>query len=151
MLITVVPEKMAQTISYTISKKSIFISITCPNEDDVIFANNEYILDIFRMKFNDLDVDTDGLKAPVQENFNGLKNFIDKYKDEVEEIVLHCAAGASRSPGCGLAICEYLKNYNTEESRKKYEKYNYNRAVYNFTKNELKIGKDKNYYDKIWN
>lgn len=151
MLITVVPEKMAQVLSATIKTKSIFISITCPNEDDVTFAHNSNILNIFRMKFNDLDVDTDGLKAPIQDNFNGLKEFIDKYKDSVEEIVLHCAAGASRSPGCGLAICEYLKDYNTDISRKKYEKYDYNKKVYALAKNELGIGRDENYYNELWN
>lgn len=150
MKITVLSELLAIKRSLDINNKCIFISITCPNEPNIIFANNPNILGIFRMKFNDLEIDTENLPAPVQSDFDGLKNFIDAFKDEVSEVVIHCGAGASRSPGVGVAVCEYLKDYNTEKSLEKYIKYNYNKKVCSLTKNELGIGKNENFYENLF-
>lgn len=150
MRIIVLPEKLAQTYSFEISKKTIIISITCPPEDNVKFANNKNIIDIFNMKFNDLDEDVDeNFKAPIQSDFNGLKDFIDKYKDIAEEIVVHCGAGASRSPGCALAICDYLKDKISSKNME-YEKMNYNKRVYSLSLNEFGIGKNEDYYKDIF-
>lgn len=150
MRIIVLSEKLAQKYSYEITQKAIIISITCPPEDNVLFADNNNILDIFNMKFNDLDSDVDeNYKAPIQSDFNGLKNFIDKYKDKIEEIVVHCGAGASRSPACALAICDYLKEKITYKNME-YSEMNYNKKVYSLALNEFGIGKDESYYQDIF-
>lgn len=41
-------------------------------------------------------------------------DFIDKMKDEVDTLVVHCAAGISRSGAVGLFVCRYLGLDETE-------------------------------------
>jgi len=41
-------------------------------------------------------------------------NFIDKVKNEVDTLVVHCTAGISRSSGVGLFVCRYLGTYEEE-------------------------------------
>lgn len=100
-------ENQAILESKILNKPTVIISIISKfDEKEVTFANNENIIAIFRMSFNDLDSDIDGAKAPIQEDFAGLKSFVDKYKEY--DIIVHCAAGVSRSAGTALAICQYL-------------------------------------------
>ena len=99
-------ENQAILESKILNKPTVIISIISKFDNEVKFANNNNIVDIFRMSFNDLDKDINNAKAPVQEDFTGLKTFVDKYKDY--DIIVHCAAGVSRSAGTALAICQYL-------------------------------------------
>lgn len=154
MKITILCELAAIQYSKEISNKSIFVSITCPNEDNVKFAKNDNILDVINLKFNDLDEDYEingvVLEKPSQEDMNGLKDFVDKYKDDVDEIVIHCGAGASRSPGLGKALIDYL-NDDSIECNIDFEEYDgYNKRVCSLCKNEFGIGKDLDYFESIF-
>lgn len=83
------------------------ISITCPEDEPVIFAANPMIRGIFRMRFNDIDHDKiPNIPPPQQEDFYGLKDFVDRMDCEV--LLVHCGAGISRSAATAAAICEYL-------------------------------------------
>ena len=66
-------------------------------------------LKILRLWFNDIDRPYEN-KEPKQKDFVGLKAFIDTFKDnpEVKDIIVHCAAGISRSSAVAAAICQYL-------------------------------------------
>ena len=108
---------------------------------------------LLRMRFNDLTEDIAEkdylLTAPVQEDFTGLKEFIDTINDNVDELWIHCAAGVSRSAGLGAAVCEYLGMDHSIFTSKNFVP---NMLVYRLTKNELGINEveygEKNGYSR---
>jgi predicted protein tyrosine phosphatase len=131
--------------------KYILISINCPDERAPQFyecTNPEYIrrIDLLRLNFNDIDREFKGLE-PKSKNFIGLKEFIDKYKDdnEVEEIIVHCHAGISRSSAMALAIATYLNMDDFLNTTLNDSSYKPNKLVYELALNELgiNISKDK--------
>lgn len=153
MKITVLAEKKAIEYSKNVKHSSIFISITCPGEDDVKFSDNRYIKSIFNMKFNDTGENGDNINGvfivgPKQDDFNGLKKFIDmNVTNDIVEIVVHCGAGVSRSAGTALAIAEYLGIDNDIQSN---PNFNPNLWVSKLVRNELKIAKNESYYADVF-
>lgn len=106
------------------------------------------VKDIFSMHFEDIDYEITGYKEPRKEDFEGLKEFIDKYECEVEEIIVHCHAGISRSSACGAAICDYLKvdsNFIWKSG-----KYIPNRLVYKLAKEEFDIITSKEEFEELF-
>lgn len=92
----------------------IIVSISCPDETGPIFYTPSKLKDIkrkgiLRLWFNDIDRPYEN-KEPKEEQFIGLKAFIDTFKDnpEIKDIIVHCAAGISRSSAVAAAICQYL-------------------------------------------
>lgn len=134
----------------------VIVSISCLEDEYPSFVNSKYrsskVKDVFAMKFNDLEKDykVSGLKyiGPKQENLNGLKAFIDKYKDEVEEIIVHCSAGISRSSATAAAIGLYL-NQNDDFIWNDI-KYCPNRLVYKLARNEFGITTTEEEYKNIF-
>lgn len=88
--------------------KCVIISINSLENDSTYFYFNDKIIDILPLYFNDIERDYGESLAPRPKDLAGLKDFIDKYKQEVEEIIVHCAAGISRSSAVAAAICQYL-------------------------------------------
>ena len=115
MKITVMSRQEAIAHSYKKDvNKYIIVSICCPDDTGPIFYTPSKLKDIkrkgiLRLWFNDIDRPYEN-KEPKQEDFVGLKAFIDKFKNnsEIEEIIVHCAAGISRSSAVAAAICQYL-------------------------------------------
>lgn len=115
MKITVMSRQEAIAHSYKKDvNKYIIVSICCPDDTGPIFYTSFKPGDvrykgILRLWFNDIDRPYEN-KEPKQEDFVGLKAFIDKFKNdsEIEEIIVHCAAGISRSSAVAAAICQYL-------------------------------------------
>lgn len=136
---------------------SVMVSISCLTDNLPAFVDSKHrsskIKDVFPMKFNDLEKDYSvaGLKyvGPKQEDLNGLKDFIDKYKDSVEEIIVHCSAGISRSSATAAAIALYLGE---DEQRIIWNNYKYrpNRLVYKLARNEFGIATTEEEYKKIF-
>lgn len=96
-------------------KSCVIVSITCANDTVPAFykpnslhKGDIKVKDVFDMHFDDIDHYIEGFREPRNVDFAGLKTFIDKYKDLVDEIVVHCHAGISRSSACASAICKYL-------------------------------------------
>lgn len=93
----------------------ILISISSLDEEAPKFPNcykwESSCRGLIRLSFNDLERDySEELLAPKQGDFSGLKTFIDTFKDSntIKDIVVHCAAGISRSSAVAAAICQYL-------------------------------------------
>lgn len=132
-----------QAIEHSIKsdiEKCIIISIDSLGSNGTYFYDNNKIKGIFFLYLNDIERDYENAIAPKQEDFNGLKKFIDRYKDnnEIKEIIIHCAAGISRSSAVAAAICQYLKidEYKTIWSKPCYIP---NTLVYRLTINELEL------------
>lgn len=136
---------------------TVIISISCLTDEYPSFVYSKYrsskIKGVFAMKFNDLEKDYSvaGLKyvGPKQEDLKGLKEFIDKNKDSVEQIIVHCSAGISRSSAVAAAIALYL-----EEDEKAIiwnnNKYCPNRLVYKLARNEFNIATTEEEYSKLF-
>lgn len=93
----------------------ILISISSLDEEAPKFPNcykwESSCRGLIRLSFNDLERDySEELLAPKQGDFSGLKTFIDTFKDNnaIKDIVVHCAAGISRSSAVAAAIAQYL-------------------------------------------
>ena len=93
----------------------ILISISSLDEEAPKFHNcykwESSCRGLIRLSFNDLERDyNEELLAPKQGDFSGLKTFIDTFKDSntIKDIVVHCAAGISRSSAVAAAIAQYL-------------------------------------------
>lgn len=140
--IRIMGEMEAIRYSKTVNKTTAIISIVSKIEKPVNFHNNENICDVFRLFINDLYCDLKdetivegaGL-APIQSDFNGLKEFVDKHKDV--EIVIHCAAGVSRSAGVGLAVAQYLEHYDIQDYILNSGNFDANLHCYKLALNEL--------------
>jgi len=93
---------------YIPTKKCIFISITTPHSLPAQIKRNELVEGIFRVSFNDVDKqdETDAIKFIMFDDdmAKAIIDFVVRYKDAVEEIIVHCEAGQSRSVGCAGAI-----------------------------------------------
>ena len=150
----IMSEYEAKRKSSSFSVPTAIISITAPTEEPIIFANNDNIKEIFRMRFYDIDVgevvlreDTE-LREATQEDFNGLKTFIDSLKAKnIEQLIVQCAAGISRSAGVACAIDEYLGLNNNFWFQRQYFP---NILVYRLTCNELGISKTQETYDNLF-
>lgn len=110
MLITIKSIDEAIEYSYSnINKKIAIVSITCLDDTLPNFnKENDKILDILELHFNDIERPYKDYQIPKKEDFENLKSFIDNYKNQVDEIVVHCHAGISRSSATASAICRYL-------------------------------------------
>lgn len=150
--IIVMSEHEAISYAQKATVPSAIISITTLTADDIRFASNENIRYIFHMHFNDLETDYARhgyvYKAPVAENMKGLKKAVDRiFKMDVEKIIVHCAAGISRSAAVAQAISDYKNlGYNLWANHR----YCPNRLVYRLCMDEFGIGKNKEYYEAFF-
>ena len=145
--IAVMSEKGAVWYSQKAKQPYSIISITSKKKDYYAeLKESEYLVDLLRLQFNDLDADTKYIEAPKKEDFVGLKEFIDNLKSNI--LIVHCGAGVSRSAGVMAAILEYLEveDYNIFDEKK----FMPNRLVYRLAKEELGIGKNQEYYDEVF-
>ncbi len=149
MELKILPQKMAENISKDLDVKTSIISIVGPYEDDAVFSDNKNIDKILRLYFNDCVADIkykdDVLKAPIQEDFKGLKDFVDNLSCDL--LIVHCGAGVSRSAAVGAAINDYLNlGYKIFGN----PNYSPNPTVYKCCQNELGIAKTQSYYEELF-
>jgi len=115
------------------NRSHIVISI---NEDSnyACISSNKCCCDILRLIFDDID-------EHFEEEYNlfsinqaqQILEFIFKYLNEIDLIIIHCHAGISRSAGVGCAL-SYIINQNDDDLVKK--KPCFNRFVYRTILNE---------------
>ncbi len=90
----------------------VIISIRNPDDADIVFANNPQIKAVLHMKFYD----------SIEELYGSIKmsdaeiiaTFVNKWRDSIEEIVIHCYEGVSRSAGVCAALMKYLNGDDSE-------------------------------------
>lgn len=123
----------------------MIVSISCPGDSAPSFyihpdRSKQRIKGVLKLNFNDIDKDYYNAKAPVLGDFAGLKAFVEtaKQAEDVEEIIVHCAAGISRSAATAAAICQYL---GLDEQEIIWSKYRYkpNMLVYKLALKALGI------------
>ena len=109
---TVLSRQAAEAFSEKIAKRTLIISITDVGSENAKFANNPNIISILRLKFDDVDYD----EPNVMSRFQAAKvvEFVNNFIDCVEEIIVHCEAGVSRSAGVCAALMLIVNGDDTE-------------------------------------
>ena len=112
MIYQIMSRNEAKSESYKLSARTLFISITDPDKDPVVFckAPHSAVIAVCRISFDDVDQK----KKPEDilmsdEDAQKIKKYVERYKDKVEQIIVHCEAGVSRSAGTMAAIMEWLE------------------------------------------
>lgn len=99
----------------SITIPTIIISISCldkaiPNRLEKYRRENKNIINVAYVQFDDIDSsETVNGETPMSES--DAKTIVDafmKYKDRVEQIIVHCDAGYSRSPAVAAALAKAL-------------------------------------------
>ena len=139
----------SDAVWYSMKAKEPYSMISITSKKDGYIAPikvNSYLQHFIRFQFNDLDKDVNYLKAPIIDDFSGLKSFIDNLKSST--LIVHCGAGMSRSPGLMAAILEYLEveDYSVFDDKR----YKPNMLVYRLASQELGIGKTQEFYDNLF-
>lgn len=98
----------------------VVISISEPGTAEASIKGNNMVQDILRLQFHDTgddgkiqgfggDVEPTVLQEMTLEQGREVVDFVEKWKDRVGTIYVHCHAGMSRSPGAAVAICQILR------------------------------------------
>ena len=109
--IRILNRKEAKKFSYESHDfKTAIISITDTDKADVIFEKNEIngIRAVLRLKFDDVERDYKNEHCITKEDAENIVKFVNKNKNKVDEFIVHCEAGVSRSAGVGAAIMKAL-------------------------------------------
>lgn len=94
------------------SEKSAVISIrSCKTNSAFIVKNNiSNIVDILFLEFNDTDIEDNYGGCITKHDAEKIADFVYKYKDSIDLLIVQCEAGVSRSAGVAAAISKHLFN-----------------------------------------
>ncbi len=112
MKFTVLPRVAAER-SNNSNVPHIIISIYTPGDVPARPITNSYTQEVLSLCFDDLPTYIPDWKGRELVYFNRelsiqILDFVDKYRDLVKEVIIHCDAGISRSAGVAVALCRYL-------------------------------------------
>ena len=140
MIIEICSQKIAQERVASLQEDTAIISIVSLDEKDAAFSDNDRIIDVLRLKFNDLkeEYDEDGIPygrpLPRSGDFNGLRSFVDNLY--CERLLIHCWEGSSRSAAVAAAVYEYRGK---KDMMLTHSRFNPNPLVYILACSELGI------------
>lgn len=107
--------------------KFIVISISDIDQEFPHFNRHPNImLDVLYLRFGDTD-DPYVYYSIHKDDSDKVAEFVNKYKNEIDSILVHCSAGISRSAGLAAALSLYLNN---DDSKFFSGPYRPNRLVY---------------------
>lgn len=120
-----------------IKDKCIIISINDQNRTILLNKENKNIVDILRLHFDDIPYPIENYTLMNKEHSEKIKNFIDKYKGSINNIVVHCNAGISRSGAVGCILARYLNGSDDDMFRS--GKYIPNKHIYKLMAKEFNL------------
>ena len=85
---------------------AILISINDMEDEPLEVLHEEKYLDVLRIWFSDIDkeIDDESVKLMSKNDAREILEFVTKYVDKATMIVVHCAAGISRSAAVAAAL-----------------------------------------------
>jgi predicted protein tyrosine phosphatase len=98
--------------------KTILISIAGSKEKSIEIDKSKYI-DVLFLHFEDIDKPVEGYKVMSEDDAREILGFVRKYENEVEQIVINCGAGISRSAG----VCAVLMEIYEGDSKIVYDRF----------------------------
>lgn len=122
MIISIIPEMGIVNLrtEYDRTEKYILISISCDRDYIFNFEARGNFLGYVEVDFDDIELSTyenfarefpdKAKRITLMKEYQADKivDLVVKHKDNIEKIVIHCAAGVSRSAGVGKALAEWL-------------------------------------------
>lgn len=94
------------------TEKTIIISISEGLGNKPSFCIGSDIVDILYLFFDDVeeaDLEINPMyKLMSTQDALAIKDFLEKHKDNIDKIIVHCYAGISRSSAVAVGICKYL-------------------------------------------
>lgn len=114
MNIKILSRTKAIKMSYTdFEKDKVIISISDPfNESAKFNSGNNTIKEVLYLSFYDISEETKdifgGYESMSPDEATKIAHFVNKWKDKVDTIWVHCEVGVSRSAGIAMAIMEHL-------------------------------------------
>lgn len=87
----------------------IIVSINEPNEKPPRFNRNIHLKDVLYLYFEDISEISDNHITMSNQDAINILEFIDKHKD-IDNIIIHCVAGVSRSVSIRCALEEIYNN-----------------------------------------
>ena len=107
MLFRVMSRSDAITYSYHhFPERTVIISINDAIGPRAHFADNDQIIDVLSLFFD--DVDRPNKDAITDSDAEKIVDFVNRYKNTVDQVVVHCSAGISRSAGVAAALMNML-------------------------------------------
>jgi predicted protein tyrosine phosphatase len=106
-----------EAITYTETDKEneyVIISITENPAKPVKLTQNNSMLSVLRLYFDDIDLECPEGIPMSQKDAQDIQEFVDNWKDKVNTIIVHCAAGISRSAGVAAALSMVLNGNDNE-------------------------------------
>ena len=100
----------AKKESYRLKTPTLIISVTDPSAGLNNFARNRSIFAICHVQFDDVTPESVGADDVLmtERDAEKIRDYVRAYKSKVENIIVHCEAGISRSAGIMAAIEEHL-------------------------------------------
>jgi predicted protein tyrosine phosphatase len=108
--LVVLPRVIAE--QYTPDKKSLRISISDPGFRASL-PEAPHILETLYLEFHDKTRPKDGVVLFSEKHAESIYDFIDRHEG-YSEIIIHCAAGMSRSPAIAWALAEFFGSTTAE-------------------------------------
>ena len=104
MVIKVMSRKEASDFSFTnFQERTIIISIASLDESDNTFnKDNPNLIDVLFLRFD--DVESDESNHMVKRDAEKIIQFVNEHIDHIDQIIVHCGAGVSRSAGVAAAL-----------------------------------------------
>jgi predicted protein tyrosine phosphatase len=105
--IRVMSREEAKRFSYSVQQNCAIISISGVYAEDNKFAKNPFIKGILRLRFDDVEVASVDYTPISITDAEAIVAFVEKVKDKIDMLVVHCYAGVSRSAGVAAALMAY--------------------------------------------
>jgi len=101
----VIALSQSEAEKYITHKPYAIISITdCDVEKEPNFIQNQFLMGVLRLKFDDIENYEPGLIRFNSAIAVKILKFVEELKDDIDILVVHCLAGVSRSAGVAAAI-----------------------------------------------
>lgn len=123
MNIVVMSRKEIESMAF--AHPCVIVSISEPGMAEASIKGCGKVEEILRLEFHDTgednklvgyggDEEPQVLQPMTMEQGLQVVDFVEKWKDKVDWIYVHCHAGLSRSPGAAVAICQILRQRSSQ-------------------------------------
>ena len=111
MVIKVMSKSQAKRESFKLNIPTAIISITDRFDIPIKFHKSNFLVEVLNLHFDD---EIEGLNIMTEADCFNIKSFVDRNKNKVTQIIIHCEAGVSRSPAIAAAVMLLLNQSDNE-------------------------------------
>lgn len=142
----IMSRSQARKFSFNPKGTTVIISINDMIDGPAKLRNHPDVIAVCSLFFDDIVKDVEWGILISDEDAQKIKIFVDRFWNKVDNFIVHCYAGISRSSGCMSAICQA---YGDNDSWI-WDDPKYCPNTYVAKKVLAAFGIDKNNYDELW-